>query len=286
MGSWNGTCGVTQLPIKYRDSVVVFPIKYNYGETKGGGFCHITDMYLPLTPPIHGVYNDYGRIEGIDQEKSQSVMDMLLYQDEENVIQLPKDTYETLEDIVYVIERGKVKDVGLMMVHKGVYEEIIDEMGSRKMHYHVDTTLKKAYQESIGRFKECALADIATGEHLFAKTIDELDETYVRYHRRVMGYRIPCIDEIFYAYPESIEKSVSEKYLIQRVMSEDKGLETALVEFKLFAYGMSLMRKFWTIQTGAGSQIDEVYLQKRVADYVIRKEQEICKGYIEDEGYT
>lgn len=56
MGSWNGTCGLTNLPILYGEDVYVFPIV----ENQGSSFCHSNALYRPTAIPFRAVYNDYG----------------------------------------------------------------------------------------------------------------------------------------------------------------------------------------------------------------------------------
>lgn len=55
MGCWNGTCFISGLAIREGEDAVVIPtLRYEAGTTKGTLF------------PIHGKYNDYGGLEGIE----------------------------------------------------------------------------------------------------------------------------------------------------------------------------------------------------------------------------
>lgn len=56
MGCWNGTCGLTNLPIMYGDEMYVFPIV----ESNGDSFCYSTALYRPSVLPFRAEYNDYG----------------------------------------------------------------------------------------------------------------------------------------------------------------------------------------------------------------------------------
>lgn len=56
MGCWNGTCGLTNLPIMHGDEMYVFPIVDSYRDS----FCYSTALYRPSVLPFRAAYNDYG----------------------------------------------------------------------------------------------------------------------------------------------------------------------------------------------------------------------------------
>lgn len=62
MGSWNNTCGLTNLPIISGEEVYVFPIRErdlsNYRS-----HCYSTALYQPVLIPFVAKYNDYGGAE-------------------------------------------------------------------------------------------------------------------------------------------------------------------------------------------------------------------------------
>lgn len=60
MGCWNATCFISNLPIMAGEPCVGFLITStgNMGNTS-----YPDDRYRPITPPIEGIYDDYGGIE-------------------------------------------------------------------------------------------------------------------------------------------------------------------------------------------------------------------------------
>lgn len=56
MGCWNGTCGLSGLPINVGTEVYIFPIKEGYRDS----FCYSTALYRPSVLPFRAEYNDYG----------------------------------------------------------------------------------------------------------------------------------------------------------------------------------------------------------------------------------
>ena len=71
MGCWNGTCGLTRLPIKAGEPVygmIITRSQYamDASDLRGhhtSGLCYITDNYYPIAPLFSGRYNDYGCID-------------------------------------------------------------------------------------------------------------------------------------------------------------------------------------------------------------------------------
>lgn len=56
MGCWNGTCGLSGLPIIHGEEMYVFPIVESYRDS----FCYSTALYRPSVVPFRAEYNDYG----------------------------------------------------------------------------------------------------------------------------------------------------------------------------------------------------------------------------------
>ena len=56
MGCWNGTCGLSGLPIIDGTEIYVFPIIESYRDS----FCYATALYRPSVVPFRAEYNDYG----------------------------------------------------------------------------------------------------------------------------------------------------------------------------------------------------------------------------------
>lgn len=59
MGSWNNTCGLTNLPIHSGEAVYVFPIKER-DLSRYRSHCYSTALYQPVIIPFVADYNDYG----------------------------------------------------------------------------------------------------------------------------------------------------------------------------------------------------------------------------------
>jgi hypothetical protein len=56
MGCWNGTCGLSGLPIIHGEEMYVFPIVESFRDS----FCYASALYRPTVLPFRAKYNDYG----------------------------------------------------------------------------------------------------------------------------------------------------------------------------------------------------------------------------------
>jgi hypothetical protein len=60
MGSWNGTCAISNLHITCGTDVAVFMLLQNHNHK---AFCYINALYDICPVPFYGKYNDYGAVE-------------------------------------------------------------------------------------------------------------------------------------------------------------------------------------------------------------------------------
>ena len=69
MGSWNGTCFLSHLPIEHGDKIKIIFLRKNVyvdSYTNNVGVCYADHFFKPLYFPISGEYDDYGGIENIE----------------------------------------------------------------------------------------------------------------------------------------------------------------------------------------------------------------------------
>lgn len=68
MGCWNETCGISQMPIEGGDPVRMFLIVEAEHWDEGGALYYSTDLWKPFGLPLKGTYDEYGRIENIEED--------------------------------------------------------------------------------------------------------------------------------------------------------------------------------------------------------------------------
>lgn len=88
MGCWNETCGITQMPICAGDKVRMFLIVRDRYADDSYDVCHsyTTDLWKPFGIPLKGTYDEYGRIENIEEDV---MSDFLLESIKEMIIEVP-----------------------------------------------------------------------------------------------------------------------------------------------------------------------------------------------------
>jgi len=86
MGCWNETCGITQMPICGGDPVRMFLLVEAEHWDEGGALYYSTDLWKPFGLPLKGTYDEYGRIENIEED---ALSDLLLQSLKEIIVEVP-----------------------------------------------------------------------------------------------------------------------------------------------------------------------------------------------------
>lgn len=245
MGSWNGTCGLTQLPIHSGDPVkLVFLKKSSYAEDsfKGGGFCYEDRLFEPLFTPIEGIYNDYGCIENI-LVKDNVILDYI------NKESMFKDyDFDTVEEFVHSVERGNHPDISFTLIHKDIFYETINAVSTDMWGYGDNAKTQLEYLDGIiERYLSPQGTDYLSGEDMVTRKLPFL----VYINSKVKDIKTPSKED--------------------------------MVNFLIFNNVLSASRKFWSPQSSAGSQDTDYRIQKLIGTYTLLKEKEYKDEYGEDE---
>jgi len=126
MGCWNGTCLISNLPIEAGERVVAFIIEYasfsdgfNYS-----GCCHPTYHARPISLPIYAEYDDYGGIEGYDENSIAVRLALDLFKESnfgELICSIERDKKTIMSD-----KTNKEVGVGLVMIHESIFDALAD----------------------------------------------------------------------------------------------------------------------------------------------------------------
>jgi len=124
MGCFYGTCAVTGLPIRQDDQVTAFIVS-NRGRSGGRtnsmsltGAVSADDSIFPVSGFIHGRYNDYGSIEGVE---TGPLGPLWL----SNVSRSFGVSFEAMDEAMDSISRDDVEGLGLWMARREVVAEIL-----------------------------------------------------------------------------------------------------------------------------------------------------------------
>ena len=234
MGSWNGTCGMSQLPIHSGDKVKLILLKkhpFNQDSMIGNGFCNSDDLFRPLYIPLEGTYNSYGSIEDIKDPNSQHLMFLFKKLDEDV-------EYSSLEEIVNDVSTESIEDISFVLIHNDLYYKSIDLVKNKIINWEGNSsTLEEFLKAFINRF-----ISLNTKKEIF-------DSFYIN--------KLPIMLRNNYF------KNVTE-------FPEQKDF----VEFLLFQDCLETGRKFWSPQSSAGSQDSNYLVSKMIGQYSIDKEKE------------
>lgn len=276
MGSWNETCGVTQLPICHRDKIRAFVLLSAIDEISdldGGGTCYSNGEWIPFGTSILGTYNDYGGIENIvEDEHSQFVFDSLksgwlIDQEAAKRLDIPFDKNKlSLENMLTAIERSCAtystftrRDIhlGIMYVLDDVYQSI---MSYNPIGVH--------FQQSS--FKYMPARDIFLKN--FEKWYTAGLESYLLNPEDKSLFRLSLTgNDMFYFGSNELINELKNKFitLIGKKISVDdvqvKLLSDAAWEMIHFDNVMKMSRKLWHPQCGKGSQDNNLEIHEILA---------------------
>lgn len=131
MGCWNGTCMVSNLPIRDREDVAIIPIRIK-NIILEHSICYNTTICEPLPILLYGKYDDYGCVYDItgDIEEFNEYMSKVVSKD--TLDSHIDSTIDLAENNLKLIERGHVENIAFVMIHKELFEKLTDR------YYYVD----------------------------------------------------------------------------------------------------------------------------------------------------
>lgn len=281
MGSWNETCGLTQLPINGGDKVRAFILVDNTyeGKVQGGGNYCPHDEWVPLGISVSGTYDSYGGMENIvENETTQLMLDLLkegwsIDDEDKSRHNIPDTSELKLADVLNGVEKGVAKystfvredkTLGIMYVLEEVYQSIM-EFNPIGVHYTKPQfqykpekiifieELKEWYEKSLSRFANLPPGDDQTRLFYIMATSD----IFTAHHRD---------NELF-----DILRNKFVELIEAGVPFDDAKVQAwcnPLWEMSHFQITMMRARKFWHPQSGKGSQNQDLDIHKKLQEAV------------------
>jgi len=259
MGCWNGTCGISQLPIMAGDPVLAYLIMmFQYeDENNFSGYCYPTGFASPLTFPIRAEYNDYGSIDNI---KDNYVIDIIKKQFTDKIgnltveqwidkeVERDKVTVEINRTIGEGEPRMTAQGIGLWMCHAWLpdcFRKIKNEWSRED--FSLDEQLmvdaEKFWSDAlrISELSPLFLWDCGGKDNLFGNMLFPMGiGSSLMTHRYWEPYR------------EYVINLIKEKYPFDNVTVQE--LLKDLIDYQLMLSAMSSMRKGFAPRSGKGSQ--------------------------------
>lgn len=264
MGSWNETCGVTQLPILWKDKVRLFILIPSMSNDQSSTTCHPEDRFVPFALPVLGTYDDYGGIEDVVQDWNTKLIEKWArtsFVSEPDALgkTLPIDTTENL---VHAIERGQVytrlscahpsgsvMGQAVLMIRPAlmmVREEVWEFMSAGYDTWCGNETAETLVQEFLSEEKK-------QGDELFPPPSN------AKLARWMQDFGIGS----------SVRGIRNYKNFVESPDARKEAALHALAELYMFNTNMGLLRRQFIPQTGAGSQNTSWDLHQKLSELVV-----------------
>lgn len=253
MGCFNGTCGLTQLPILYQERIVLVLLVKRCKDIHGAGFSYPDDIYRPYALPIRGEYDDYGGIEKIDASCAH-VFDYILNQIAAGHL-VCSSVPSSFAEFLTSIHRGEahatvlgrdVIELGAIMFHEEAFDKLIENIGARKP-YNKLYTVKQDYE---ARFDKLIQDRSSCEETIQGHLIHNYKENILSKYGLANNFNF-----------------ILDKY----ISNQDPNIKDGVIDLMLASTALSLARKAWVPQSGAGSQAMEFRIHEILADFIMDK---------------
>jgi len=290
MGSFNETCGISQLPISYGDKVRVFILadtsKLHYRQGNGG-YCNSDDRWTPYGLSFVGKYNDYGSVEKVKNTYTSKLLFNNIisnidqnYNEEECCPLDLTDPNLGWTDIVDSISQEEIKmkncTLGVMFVLEDIYQAMISmnkiivcrdkggwayeklnnfldlDMGNYLNKIKDDVARKRDLEEKIAKLEKEGNSTAIEILELKIKVDQALEEMIDDYSSIIESTINNYKSRHFLLYKKALMDLIgSGKYL------NDKNIQlicSQLKEHVQFCQSLDSLRKGWMPQFGKGSQ--------------------------------
>jgi len=271
MGCWNGTCGISRLPIFCGDPVRMILLKRTgclKREGKIVGFTYSHSMMVPILFPIMGEYNDYGTIDNV--------------QDGFTLRKIKELTgVENTDELMKSLERGKLylpsshpeygflsedtnsrydANISFMLIHEEIYQHVLKLICSNDDMFGLERIIENA-NEFKKKVKEI-LIDNPEDELEVAR----MDMLFTNSYRDFTGSK--CDWETV-----GVEKHIFEhKNDIEDIVQD-------IIDFDCLTCFMNMARIGFVEQVGAGSQTEALDFHIGLAEKVIDMANRRTKQY-------
>lgn len=311
MGCWNGTCGISQMAILSGEPTIGFLMLRNHPDGwAANGHCYSTQYWCPLSLPIEGIYNDYGTLEDVDETNwnyklatdyiKDNVIEKGVGDNKYHDITVSKDDldWDKIADAMHE-DRLELKTggfwvkyyphvtglpVGFMMVHKRVFDAIIEKGIEGWWGKATMETLMKDGEDIIAYFRKqnkeyedaVSKEDLAVARLMQRLNLEMICDNDRNNHLKNITISVEGAGfNTGKEYMGYLSEKISEGYTDEQL----KPIIKKMAEFYIFQYAMSMLRKTWMPQAGAGGQSDEMEMYTTVnqaVDGIIAERQAEC----------
>ncbi len=285
MGCWNATCNVSHMPIFGGDKIILIPLLQTHA-TLTPNCCETTDNFTPIGFPITGVYNEYGGIEQAqthDCNIAQLMSKKYFVKSEDGYQEYIPSNIEDLVNNIFCRDDtfveinnpyffpDKKAPVNFMMIHKKLYDSMVQEMGSR-IPYGQTNNYRNAitahFEKILTSKKEFLSLSCELSEHQDCTKADAFKDLVIFQTYREIEQEVLC--------PYSLHTSQWESIAHATIASPSEIIQLAVEKF-LFTHALSACRMGYLCISGMGSQSEETAMQLLIARFIIQHAQKRTK---------
>ncbi len=300
MGCWHGTCAVSNLPIFSGEPIRLMLLgispltdeRYEESPNWVTGFCYASDRAFPVTPFMSGRYDDYG---GIELDPPGPAVTACL----EEIGLSPADS-----DNWVSILRGNAKDkpapifrffgrdhlIGMMMIREDVFQHMLAEVhyetswGDRPIitHKHLRALADAAFTECAALREEGRRAK---------ESGDEEEREEFHFRERMMRYNTEeSLLRHWQNHPAQMHSGLtrlsaaSDAFIFDSMDEETfRDFLYAIADIMRFDNALTAVRKHYGVQSGAGSQSENLRAAASLARFIVKRAEELEHRYDEDD---
>jgi len=296
MGSWNGTCFMTGLPVLGGDIVRMLLLTSAEPRERGGeGHCYPDQYWVPTSFAVKCTYEDYGRYIPVDgQERMVNMIvdnlktrivefdlgknkshDIAVKRDALNWKLINKALHENrlfVNGMVMEGPRAQLRKANVPMawiaIHENIWQAIVgQETKDWRGRIHNLEAVKNRIIDSFNGAREKTLEQVASND-MYRNMFSMLMEQFLRDELRRDFQGSYCVDGIDQFVETMVTAQTDDPDLFNLLV-------TAWAELRMVNNAVGDMRKTWMPCSGAGSQAQEFELfelvAKAQADYIAAK---------------
>lgn len=255
MGSWLGTCGITQLPINYGDKIRAFVIVPGYHNilNEFRGFSYPDSIWKPFGVGIKCQYQDYGSVFEIKKDLSSKLLEKAFDENAKDPAKVIFDNKELKGIERYMALIGgdsfvnkKDQPFGIFYVLEDIYQAMVN-YNPIEMNDGVYQPLKTILTDDAYRWYN-NLLNTPSKKYFISDRVRIAHSPSGSSNYFILDAFNDCIDK---------KLSINDKKV--------KELIELAVENYMFEYSMLSARKAWMPQAGAGSQNDGLNVYNKIA---------------------
>ena len=291
MGCWKQTCSISNLPIAYKDKIVIIPLMLISDDIKGldGLLYDVNDKYCSFCVPVIGSYNDYGGIEEIENEDFiLSILNnykFVIENEKEEVLETLKPITSVEDFFDIILEKNlsveiykKRYKVNYIICHYDLFVSLIKEVSNRFVNFKRETTYRILLKDKIEKFvlvasnrennktKEKLLDGL---EELCADVLNDFDENERKKFLKDLSSP-SCYLRFVSNYLQGYLYDILIRLLIYKKKNnqDDIFVLNTFLDMLVLDRALALLRKGYLINTGLGHQGYELKLHLVICDFV------------------